>query len=111
MRKLVVLDANKLIFDVDECINRYKDMTGIEFSNRKRMSIIFHVCCMTERLVRRIPIEILIDEEEDIILQREKQEMLIVLKRAFSIIEKNYNVNIPLCEWNNIMDIILMDYN
>jgi sigma-54 dependent transcriptional regulator of gfr operon len=111
MKKLVVLDANKLISDVEECINRYIDITGIEFSNRKRISILFHVCCMTERLVRRMPIEKMIEEEEDIILQREKQEMLTILQRAFSIIEKNYNVNVPLCEWNNIMDIIIMDYN
>ncbi|MDL2220507.1 sigma 54-interacting transcriptional regulator, partial [Eubacteriales bacterium OttesenSCG-928-N14] len=107
---LTILDAQRLLEQVDDCIVSYQRMSGVQLSNTKKAGLYFHVSCMIERLIRQQPIEKMYDDDEDdMALNEEKEKLLPLVQRAFGALEEQYNVTIPLAEWGYIIEILTME--
>lgn len=103
---LTILDANKVLGQIEECLNKYALLTQEHLSNCKRAGIYFHVSCMVERLIRQTPIENDADQED---FSKEKWKKIDLIRQAFHGIEENYSVKIPITELGYIYDILTMD--
>ncbi len=62
-----------------------------------------HVSCLIERLIRNVPIEIYSGNDID---EECREEQLVRIKEAFSVIEEDYSVKIPNSELKYIYDIL-----
>ncbi len=92
---ITILDKNKLLNEISDCLNKYEQLSNSRLDNRIRYNIYFHVSCLVERLIRNAPIDICEDLDMFVKTQREEIELI---KAAFSGIEESYSVNIPVAE-------------
>lgn len=100
---LTILDTDKIMNHIEECLKKYEVMTGQPLANSTKINLFIHVGCLAERLIRRSPIEdypCLSDLEE------QHTEEIAKIRSAFSGIEDTYSVKIPLSEIGYIYDII-----
>jgi len=100
---LTILDADKVIGHIEECLQQYEILSNSKISNKKKISIFIHVGCLIERLIRRCPIEEYPNKEEFEQCQKIQIELI---KKSFSGIEKAYSVKIPISEIGYIYDIL-----
>ncbi|NLU11112.1 MAG: sigma 54-interacting transcriptional regulator [Tepidanaerobacter acetatoxydans] len=103
---LTILDTNKILSHIGQCLGRYESLSGKHLSNRKKAGIYFHVSCLVERLVRQSPIEIYPDLEN---LQKSQSQSIKWIQEAFSTIEEVYSVKIPPAEIGYIYDILVAE--
>lgn len=75
---------------------------GTEMSNNKKIALQVHICCMAERLIRRDALEQYPGLKE---LEQCQGYLLRQIKESFSVMEKEYSVNIPPEELGYIYDI------
>lgn len=98
---LTILDARTVMGNIDVAMNRYTGISGQPLNNRVRMALYVHVSCLIERLIRNEPITTYNWDQPDI-----DAEMLINLKKSFSVMEEAYSVKIPKSELGYIYDIV-----
>lgn len=103
---LTILDTNKILSHIEQCLNRYESLSGEHLSNRKKAGIYFHVSCLVERLVRQSPIETYPNLEN---LQKSQSQSIKWIQEAFSRIEEIYSVKIPPAEIGYIYDILVAE--
>ena len=103
IEKQTILDSNKIISQIEECLEQYTFLTGSQLSNNKKHAIYFHVACMTERLIRKMPVDI-IDANDSVVNSLTKE--FNIIKKSFSGIEKHYSVEIPTSELYYIYNIL-----
>ena len=73
-------------------------------TNDKKVALYVHVSCMVERLIRQAPIENYPNIEE---FKQCQKEMIILIRKAFSVIEDIYNVKMNVAEIGYIYDYLV----
>lgn len=102
IESLTILDTDKVINYIEQCINQYESITQQSLSNDKKIALYVHLSCLIERLVRNMPLENHIEQNH---AQCQKAS-LNPIKEACSVIETIYSVKIPEVELLYIQDII-----
>lgn len=100
---VTILDTDKVMSEIDLFMRDLELAGRIQLSNAKKLALYVHVSCLIERLIRNVPIE---DYEGYSTLYQCHEEPLKILKRAFSVIERDYSVTIPDSEIAYIFDIV-----
>lgn len=100
---LTILDTDKIIIHIEECITSLEIIMNKKMPNDKKIALFVHVSCLIERLIRNTPMETYPDIEK---FSQCQKTMIETIKKAFSVLEKIYNVNINLAEVGYIYDII-----
>lgn len=102
IESVTILDTNKVINHIEQCINQYEQITQSRLANDKKVALYIHISCLIERLIRNMPIETHI-HQHDFQCQKEWLEQI---ETAFSVIESIYSVKIPPIELFYIYDIL-----
>ena len=100
---LTILDTEKIIKKVEMGIVHLENQMRQKFTNDKKIALFVHVSCMVERLIRQAPISEYPDIEKFVNNHTKEINMI---KSAFSVLEENYSVQIPLAEIGYIFNII-----
>lgn len=100
---VTILDTDKVMSEIDLFIRDLELVNLIQLSNAKKLALYVHVSCLIERLIRNIPIE---TYEGPLVFDQCQKERLKSLKKAFSVIERDYSVVIPDSEVAYIFDIV-----
>ncbi|MFL6560692.1 MAG: PRD domain-containing protein, partial [Bacillus sp. (in: firmicutes)] len=100
---LTILDTEKIIRKVEKGIIQLENQMRQKLANDKKMALFVHVSCMIERLIRQAPITEYPDIEE---FEQYHTKEIAMIKNAFSVLEENYSVQIPLAEVGYIFNII-----
>ena len=101
---LTILDTNKIVLNIDKCLHRYEKFSGEELNNSKKAWSFLHVSCMVERLIRRQPINTYANLEK---FSGDAEKELNIIKQSFAMLEKEYQIEIPLSELGYIYDILM----
>ena len=99
---LTILDTEKVLRTVEAGMRELEKRVGTEMSNNKKIALQVHICCMAERLIRRDALEQYPGLKE---LEQCQGYLLRQIKESFSVMEKEYSVNIPPEELGYIYDI------
>lgn len=108
---LTILNPDKIIDQVEQALYTLELGLGFRFQNDLKISLYIHICCMIERLVIKDPIMTYSKIEE---LQQCHIHFVNLVKKAFSVIEQFYKVEIPTSEIGFIYDSIknkVKDFN
>lgn len=100
---LTILDTEKILGHIEECINVLEVVMNNRLPNNKKISLYVHVSCMVERLIRQEQIKDYPNLKEFLQCQKESIDKI---KKAFSVIERTYNVKINPAEIGYIYDIL-----
>lgn len=100
---VTILDTEKVMKEVELFMRELEEITEIIISNSQKLSLYVHISCLIERLIRNVPIETYKGYDE---LYQCQKKTLIKIKTAFSVIEKDYSVEIPDSELAYIYDIL-----
>lgn len=100
---LTILDTEKILGHLEEGINLLEVMMNTRLPNNKKISLYVHVSCMVERLIRQEAIKNYPNLKKFTQCQKEDIEKI---KKAFSVIERTYNVEINTAEIGYIYDIL-----
>lgn len=103
MNVVTILDTGKVVKEVDLFIKRIEDIGHYHISNARKLALYVHVSCLIERLVRNTPINNYEGYDD---LEKCQKEKLSKIKLAFSVIEKDYSVNIPSAEIAYVYDLL-----
>lgn len=101
---LTILDTDKLLRNTEECLENLEVIMKKRLSNQKKIALLVHISCLVERLMRHEEIETYNDLEE---FEECQKDMIKIIKDAFSVIERIYNVKITLPEIGYIYDILI----
>lgn len=100
---ITILNPDKIIDQVDKAIYNLELALALKFNNDLRISLSIHICCLIERLIIKDPITTY-NKLED--FQKCHIHFIELTKKAFSVIEQFYNVDIPMSEIGFIYDSI-----
>ncbi|MFC4771074.1 sigma 54-interacting transcriptional regulator [Enterococcus hermanniensis] len=100
---VTILDTDKVMKEIELFMRELEENIRVTLTNAQRLSLYVHISCLIERLIRNIPIETYKGYDE---LYQCQKEYLFKIKRAFSVIEKDYSVKIPDSELAYIYDIL-----
>ena len=95
IQNLTILDAEVLIGMVNDGIEKLQKKMGKNFSDRIRISLNVHICCLVERLIRKEALDKFDNEETG------TEEFMLftnAVRDSFQNISLHYNVEIPLGE-------------
>ena len=95
IQNLTILDAEVLIGMVNDGIEKLQKKMGRNFSDRIRISLNVHICCLVERLIRKEALDKFDNEE---IWSEEFTLFTSAVRDSFQNISLHYNVEIPLGE-------------
>lgn len=104
MDSLTILDHQKILAHVDQCLTDYQSLAQVTLSNQKKYSIYVHVSCLVERLIRQVPIG---SYPNLAAFTAEHEKTIAYIRRAFHRLEEIYSVSIPLTEIGYLCDILL----
>ncbi|MEH7106390.1 PRD domain-containing protein [Bacillus sp. JJ1764] len=104
---ITILDSEKILTHVEEFINRLEIRLNQRLSNDKKIALYVHICCLVERLIRQVPIEIYTKSIEE--FEQCQMEMVHLIRDAFSVIENIYNVKINTAEIGYIYDYLVSE--
>lgn len=102
MNILTILNPNSLLEHVSKGIDHMQNLLNIRLQNRTCFGLYVHICCLVERLVTHQPIELYTNDH----FIEEHQLFIECVKKAFSDVEKFYNVEIPVEEIGYIYDYV-----
>lgn len=102
IESVTILDTNKVINYIEQCIIQFENITQQALPNDKKIALYIHISCLIERLIRNVPLENHIHQT----FQQCQKVSLQQIKEACSVIEKTYSVEIPEIELLYIQDII-----
>ncbi|TLQ06940.1 PRD domain-containing protein [Marinilactibacillus psychrotolerans] len=100
---VTILDTEKVMREIEIFMRELENLTNITINNAKKLALYVHVSCLIERLIRNIPIESYMGYDS---LYQCHKSNLHYIKEAFSVIEKDYSVEIPESEIAYIFDIL-----
>lgn len=100
---VTILDTEKVMKEIDIFMRELQIRLDFELSNAKKLALYVHVSCLIERLIRNIPIETYQRDGQGPQCQEFQFEKI---KKAFSVIESVYSVEIPKSEIAYIYDIV-----
>jgi len=100
---LTILNPEKIIEQVEQALYNLEIGLGFKFKNDLKISLYIHICCMIERLVIKDPI---MTYNKTIELEQCHIQFIKLLRKAFSVIEQFYKVEIPTSEIGFIYDSI-----
>ncbi|MEK4298191.1 sigma 54-interacting transcriptional regulator [Oceanobacillus sp. FSL W8-0428] len=100
---VTILDTDKVMAEIELFMRILEELTGQKISNERKHALYVHVSCLIERLIRNVPIEIYSGNDID---EECREEQLVRIKEAFSVIEEDYSVKIPNSELKYIYDIL-----
>lgn len=104
IESITILDTNKILSHVEECLSRLEILMNKRLTNDKKVALYVHVSCLVERLIRQAPIETYPNIDKFTQCQK---EMIKLIQQAFSVIEKIYNVKINVAEIGYIYDYLV----
>lgn len=100
INSVTILDTEKVMTEISLFMQRFEEIMDITIGNDKKLILYVHISCLIERLIRNEPIENYSGVEQC------QEKALEGIKLAFSVIEKDYSVNIPKSEMGYIYDIL-----
>lgn len=100
---VTILDTEKVMAVIELFMRDLETNLDFSLTNAKKLALYVHVSCLIERLIRNLPIETYSGYQE---LQQCQRNTLKKIKIAFSVIEKDYSVEIPAFELAYVYDII-----
>ena len=101
---LTILDAEKVVNQIEDCLNEYQLFSGKQLSSMSKINLYVHISCMIERLIRNQGVSSFPDLDD--FLNNYEQEIKAV-KRSLKSIEGLYNISIPLEELAYVSNIII----
>lgn len=99
---LTILDSNKVIAQIEPCINVFERFLNRKLSNNQKLSLYVHISCMIERLIRGQQMDTF--PQDDNFLMNQEQ-LCSIIRSAFGPIEQLYNILIPIEECYYIYNI------
>lgn len=108
---LTILNPSKIIDQVESALYNLEIGVGFKLPNNLKISLYIHISCMIERLVIKDPIMNYNKSEEFL---KYHVHFIELVKKAFSVIEQFYKVEIPISEIGFIYDSInnkVSDFN
>lgn len=100
---LTILNPSKIIDQVENALYNLEIGIGFKLPNDLKISLYIHISCMLERLVIKDPIMNYNKSEEFV---KYHIHFIELVKKAFSVIEQFYKVEIPISEIGFIYDSI-----
>lgn len=100
---LTILNPDKIIDQVEQAMYTLEMELGFKFGSDLKISLCIHICCMIERLVIKDPIMTYVKIQE---FEQCHLHFVQLVKKAFSVIEQFYKVEIPVSEIGFIYDSI-----
>ncbi|WP_459477948.1 sigma 54-interacting transcriptional regulator [Clostridium saccharoperbutylacetonicum] len=98
---LTILNPDKIVDQVEEALITLERIFGFKLENNLKISLYIHISCMIERLVIKDPIVNYRDSED---FEKCHVQFIKLTKKAFSVIEQFYKVEIPISEIGFIYD-------
>lgn len=92
---LTILNANKVLEDVEEVVARMEKGLGAELSATQKVGLYMHLSCLIERLMMRSEVQAFEGIEE---FSEKHAEFIRIVKNSFSVVENQYSVEIPVTE-------------
>ncbi|MEF9968363.1 MAG: PRD domain-containing protein, partial [Longicatena sp.] len=89
---LTILNAEKIIDDVEEIVDILEEESGILLDATRKMGLFVHISCLIERLILKNEIQAADGTKEQI---AKHQDFIKITKYAFSGVEMRYSVVIP----------------
>lgn len=103
INSVTILDTDKVMSEIELFMRIFESLMEEQISNERKLALYVHISCLIERLIRNETIEIYSTENA---VNQCRKEQTNKIKEAFSVIEKNYSVEIPDSELAYIHDII-----
>ncbi len=103
IQSVTILDTDKVIHEIEDFFREIEFLFNLLLGNNVKIALYVHISCLIERLIRNIPIETYSQYDE---LAQCHQRELSLIKKAFSVIESDYSVNVPNSEVAYVYDII-----
>lgn len=104
INNLTILNPNKLLEHVANSVDKLQELLNVKLSNNTCFCLYVHISCMVERLViGKIPEEYTADMVE---MSANKLAFANSVKKAFSVVEKYYRVEIPMEEIGYIYEYV-----
>lgn len=100
---ITILDGNRLLINISNCLDYYEQLTECSLSSRIRYCLYFHLSCLIERLIRKEPITACNNLEYFI---QTEQQTIDNIKTAFHELETSYGIDIPTVEIKYLSDIL-----
>ncbi|GKU31605.1 sigma 54-interacting transcriptional regulator [Clostridium folliculivorans] len=100
---LTILNPDKIVDQVEDALTALERSLGFKLENDLKIGLYIHISCMIERLVIKDPIMSYRDSEE---FEKCHVHFIKLTKKAFSVIEQFYRVEIPISEIGFIYDSI-----
>ncbi|MEN2255961.1 PRD domain-containing protein [Enterococcus faecium] len=100
---VTILDTDKVMSEIELFMRIFEELTEQQIANERKLALYVHISCLIERLIRNEGIE---NYSGGSVINQCQKEQLEKMKEAFSVIEKNYSVEIPDSELIYIHDII-----
>lgn len=101
IESVTILDTNRIINQVEHFLLRYEHLSSQQVANDRKVALYVHISCLIERLIRHAAIQSYPASSNQC-----PQEQINWLRQAFSVIENNYSVGIPVSELYYIYDLL-----
>ena len=88
---ITIIDARILMQDIEAFLERFERYTQETYRNNLKMNLFIHISAMMERLVRSSPIRNCQNLES---IKEQNPEFIERFKRAFSLMQRKYGVEI-----------------
>ena len=100
---LTILNADKVLTQVDAMLDELQILMKRKFMEKTIVGLNIHICCLIERLVKKeeISTHLALDRFEE-----EHEDFVKMVRKSFSQIEKQYNIELVLSEIAYIYDYI-----
>lgn len=103
IQSVTILDTDKVIHEIEDFFREVEFQLNMTLSNNVKIALYVHISCLIERLIRNVPIETYSQYDQ---LVQCHENKLCLIKKAFSVIESDYSVNVPNSEVAYVYDII-----
>lgn len=100
---VTILDTEKVMEEVDIFMQQVEQKLNEVISSSKCVALYVHIGCLIERLIRNEPIKTYSGLDK---LRQCQSEALSMVKQSFSVVEKDYSVEIPESEVAYVYDIL-----
>jgi sigma-54 dependent transcriptional regulator, gfr operon transcriptional activator len=103
IESLTILDSDKVIDHIEKFIATLERLMNKRLTNDKRISLLVHLSCLVERLIRQAPIKTYPEMKS---FEENHKETIKVIKNAARMIEDIYNIEINTAEIGYIYNIL-----
>lgn len=105
LHHITILNPDKIINQVEMAVESLQYELNVRFTNEVNICLYLHLSCLIERLVTKTQID---DYNNNSLAEFAKSHtnFVKITKKCFSVIEKLYNVTIPITEIYFIYDIL-----